>query len=153
VSDDDLRAFIVREMASNGADWDAALDLVFRCDGIPDRAVRARTLGELLLMSNHRHHQGVTMAMQQLADPAGIAAIRARLDTGFDDLAYTCSDDIVIAKWFSHALWKIGTPEAIALIRRHASSANAQVAEEMTYRLERIAQDTPELLAQTGAAN
>ena len=53
-------------------------------------------------------------------------------------LEYTASDDDVIAKWFSHALADINTPEAIEVIREFSKSANPGIAEEMNYRLEKI---------------
>jgi hypothetical protein len=148
---DGLEDFIAHEMARNGADWAVGIELLAMCCNIPDRRAKLRTLSRLLLTPAHHQHQAVTMEMQQMADPASIDAIRATLDKGFGDFAYTCSDDNVIAKWFGHALWKIGTPEAIALIREHARSPNPLVAEEMRYRLERIAEDTPDLLVPAGS--
>ncbi len=53
-------------------------------------------------------------------------------------LEYTCSEPGVIAKWFSHALADINTPESIALIKEIATSGKPEVAEEMAYRLRRL---------------
>ena len=138
---DGLERFIVDEMARSDGDWHVETLLLDLCSHMPDRAAKARTLGRLLRMPTHQRHQAVTMEIQQLADPSSVAAIQATLERGFADFAYTGSDDNVIAKWFGHALWKIGTPEAIAVIREHARSSNPLVAEEMTYRLKRISAD------------
>ncbi|WP_223572502.1 hypothetical protein [Xanthomonas citri] len=51
---------------------------------------------------------------------------------------YTCSEPGVIAKWFSHALADIYTPESIAVIEEFAKCSDPEIAEEMTYRLRRI---------------
>lgn len=51
---------------------------------------------------------------------------------------YTCSEPGVIAKWFSHALADIDTPESIAVIEESAKCSDPEIAEEMTYRLRRI---------------
>jgi len=141
-----LENFIVQAMASEEPTYETSESLVALCEYMPDRAARVRTLNQLLLLPTHRSHQRVTHDIQDEGDPSSIAPIREILAKGFADFAYTFSDDVVIAKWFGHALWRIGTPEAIALIREQAGSANPGIAEEMTYRLERIAEATPELL-------
>jgi hypothetical protein len=51
-----------------------------------------------------------------MALPSGVVFIQAVLSGGFAHLAYNFSDSAVIAKWFSHALFAIGTDEAIAVI-------------------------------------
>lgn len=150
---DGLEDFIAGEMERGGADWDVGNLLLCMCCAMTDRAAKVRTLSRLLLIPTHRHHQEVTMEIQQMRDPGGIAAIRATLAKGFGDFAYTGSDDNVICKWFGHALWKIGTQEAIAVIREHADSPNPLIAQEMRYRLERIAEDAPRLLAAGERAN
>lgn len=52
---------------------------------------------------------------------------------------YTGSDDEVIAKWFSHALAEIGTAEAIEVIKEFCADDNAGIAEEMRYRVKKLA--------------
>lgn len=53
-------------------------------------------------------------------------------------IPHTNSEQGVIAKWFSHALASIGTPEAIELIKEFAKCDDAGIAEEMNYRLRRL---------------
>ena len=73
-----------------------------------------------------------------LRSPSSIPYIRQVLAGGFLMLEYTCSEPGVIAKWFSHALADINTPEAISVIREFAGSSDPGVAEEMAYRLKRL---------------
>lgn len=63
--------------------------------------------------------------------------VRTSLERGFSRLAYTASEDGVIAKWHSWLLADIGTPDAMQLLREHSRSDNPQIAEAMTYRLRR----------------
>ena len=63
------------------------------------------------------------------------------LEGGFARFAYTCSEDGVIAKWFSWLLADIGTPEALAVLKRFAGDPNPEIAAEMRYRLRRLAGD------------
>lgn len=99
---------------------------------------KADVLNNLLCMPGHELHQEVARAIQDLGNPASVAGIRCVLEGGFEFLEYTCSDDEVIAKWFSHALASIGTPEAIGLIKEFAASDNAGIASEMRYRLGKL---------------
>lgn len=95
-------------------------------------------LHELLHDDRHQRHQAVVRALQLRRDPTSVAELRRALQRGFDRLAYTCSEHGVIAKWFSHALADIGTPEAIAVLEAFAQSPDDQVAAEMRYRLGRL---------------
>lgn len=92
-------------------------------------------LNALVLHPGHTQHQAVIKALQGLADPSSVAVLRQALSDGFGIYAYTCSEDDVIAKWFSWALFAIGTPESIEVLREFASHENAAIAEEMRYRL------------------
>ncbi|WFW64381.1 hypothetical protein NFJ77_19995 [Escherichia coli] len=96
-------------------------------------------LNLLLVTSGHYHHQEVAMKLQQIGDPSTIPYVRQVFAHGFDYLDYTCSDSGAIAKWFSHLLWKIGTPEALALIQEYTSHSDEGIRKEMLYRLKRIA--------------
>ncbi len=96
-------------------------------------------LNVLLVTSGHYHHQEVAMKLQQIGDPSTIPYVRQVFDQGFYYLDYTCSDSGAIAKWFSHLLWKIGTPEALALIQEYTSHSDEGIRKEMLYRLKRIA--------------
>lgn len=131
---------ILAQMAAAIAavDWDAQEAVVELACGIDDVDLKAAALNGLLAMPGHELHQQVTMEIQRLKSASSVPIIEAVLEGGFDYLQYTCSEDEVIAKWFSHALASIGTPEAIALIRKFAASENAGIASEMQYRLERI---------------
>lgn len=132
--------FVVREMAVAIAsqDWNLwTVVLCMTCD-IEDAAVKADTLGRLLLMRGHRVHQEVAMEIQQLGHPSSVAVIRQILERGFDDFAYTGSGHETIAKWFSHALRAIGTPQAVDLLREFTHSRDAGLAAGMIYRLSRM---------------
>lgn len=135
-----IKNHILEQMAAAiaAADWDAQEAVVDLACGIDDADLKAEALNGLLAMPGHELHQQVTMEIQQLKSASSVSVIEAVLEGGFDYLQYTCSEDEVIAKWFSHALASIGTPEAIALIRKFAASENAGIASEMQYRLERI---------------
>lgn len=119
-------------------DWDAAESCFELACSINDADRKAQVLNGLLAMPGHELHQQVAMEIQRLKSASSVAVIEAVLESGFDYLQYTCSEDEVIAKWFSHALASIGTPEAIALIRKFAVSDNAGIASEMQYRLQRL---------------
>lgn len=135
-----IKNHILEQMAAAiaAADWDAQEAVFDVACGIDDADLKAEALNGLLAMPGHELHQQVTMEIQQLKSASSVSVIEAVLEGGFDYLQYTCSEDEVIAKWFSHALASIGTPEAIALIRKFAASENAGIASEMQYRLERI---------------
>ena len=90
---------------------------------------------ELMLTAGHHKHQEVANCIQGRANPASLPTVKKVLDQGFDQFAYTCSEDAVIAKWFSHILGNIGTPDAIQLLKTYAESANDGIATEMKYRL------------------
>ena len=97
-------------------------------------------LHELVVTPGHHVHQEVAFEIQQRADPTSLPVVTRILDTGFEYLAYTCSKDRTIAKWFGHILTRIGTPEAVAMVQVYARSDNSGIAEEMQYRLRRIGQ-------------
>ena len=135
-----IKDFVLEEMraASTDGDWDACLALLSLARGIADPQRKAEVLNSMLVMPEHRIHQEVTMEIQRLAHHSSVPYIRKILESNFETLAYTCSDDEVLAKWFSHALAKIGTPESISLIREFAASANSGIAHEMRYRLAKV---------------
>ena len=93
-------------------------------------------LNQLIINPNHWSHQRLVKHLQDdLKYPSSVQYIRKVLESNFDYLQYTYSDDGVIAKWFSHALHSIGTKEAVELMREYSNSANHQIKDEMRYRL------------------
>jgi len=92
-------------------------------------------LNILLLEPNHRSHQVVTKKIQDLANPKSVPFIKKALESNFDYLAYTCSNSGAIAKWFSWALFSIGTEDAINLIKEYTKSEDEEIRNEMIYRL------------------
>ena len=93
-------------------------------------------LNLLIINPNHWSHQRLVKHLQDdLKYPSSVQYIRKALESKFDYLQYTASDDGVIAKWFSHALNSIGTKEAIGLMKEYSESENYQVKDEMRYRL------------------
>jgi hypothetical protein len=95
-------------------------------------------LNELLINPNHRSHQLVTKTIQELKSPSSVPFIRQVLQSNFEYLAYTGSDSDAIAKWFSWALYSIGTIDALDLMREYSNSSDEGVREEMTYRLSKV---------------
>ena len=131
---------ILREMALAIAqsDWEASHDLLDLIRTVSQPVDRAEILNELLVMPGHKLHQEVTREIQLLRSPSSVPYIRQVLQGGFQMLEYTCSEPGVVAKWFSHALADIRTPESIALIKEVATSGEPEIAEEMAYRLRRL---------------
>ncbi|WP_374518232.1 hypothetical protein [Undibacterium squillarum] len=131
---------VLREMAAAIAsgDWQETHALLGRVQAIGNPHEKADVLNSLLVMPGHELHQEVAREIQKLRSPSSIPFIRHMLTEGFQMLEYTCSEPGVIAKWFSHALADINTPDAIALIKEFSASSNQEVAEEMSYRLERL---------------
>jgi hypothetical protein len=136
-----VKSYILNEMAAaiSGSNWEASYTLLAMARAIENPKVKADVLNGLLVMHWHELHQEVTMEVQRLKSTSSVSYIRSVLGGGFHFLAYTCAEDEVIAKWFSHALAKIGTPEAIEVIKEFSVAGNAGIAEEMRYRLEKLA--------------
>lgn len=95
-------------------------------------------LNLLLVEPNHISHQVITKQLQDLANPKSIPFIKQVLESNFDYLEYTCSESESIAKWFSWALFSIGTKEAIALIKEYTKSNDEGIRNEMIYRLKKV---------------
>jgi HEAT repeat protein len=133
------RTFLVSELliASEANDSDAG-DTLFELACQLSEPIKLEILHALLLTPGHRFHQQTAKALQEIASPSSIPTLLAALENGFANFRYTGSDNVVIAKWFSHALAGIGTPEAIAVIERFAQSDNEGVSSEMKYRLKRL---------------
>jgi HEAT repeat protein len=113
-------------------------DLLYQIDHQILKQEEINFLNELLLNPEHYGHQVVAKLLQGVKSPSSIPYVRQVLASGFDFLAYTCSEDGVIAKWFSHLLASIGTPEAIDLMREYANDENEGIREEMNYRLKKV---------------
>lgn len=135
-----LKGYILDEMAIaiDASDWEAWYTLLAMARTIEPREAKADVLHSLLRMPGHELHQEITRELQDLGSPSSVPCIRSMLEGGLDFFAYTGSDDVVIAKWFSHALASIGTPEAIELIREYTGSDNDGIASEMRYRLGKL---------------
>jgi HEAT repeat protein len=99
------------------------------------RGASLDVLHELLLQPGHQSHQRVVFTLQALKDPRSVPFLQQALAAPFDYLDYTCSESQVIAKWFSHALLAIGTPEAIQVLREFARSPDPGIREEMQARI------------------
>lgn len=134
-----IKKNVLREMADAIAarDWQASHALLDFLRNMQDPEVKADLLNSLLLMPGHQLHQAITREIQLLRSPSSIPYIRHMLAGGFKLLEYTCSESGVIAKWFSHALADINTPESIAVIKEFAVSPDPDIAEEMASRLRR----------------
>ncbi|MEA9554859.1 hypothetical protein VC273_02620 [Xanthomonas nasturtii] len=135
-----IKQQVLREMsiAISQNNWQASCDLLSLTLTIGEPENRSDILNELLVMPGHELHQEVTREIQLLRSPSSVRYIRQVLEGDFQMLEYTCSEPGVIAKWFSHALADINTPESIALIKEIATSGKPEVAEEVAYRLRRL---------------
>lgn len=105
---------------------------------IEDISNRVDLLNELLLVNSHRQHQYIAGAIQGLKTPSSIPFIDKVLDSKFDGIPYTGSESNSMAKWFSWALYCIGTEQAIDVIRKHTHSVDKGIRREMHYRLRKI---------------
>jgi HEAT repeat protein len=94
-------------------------------------------LNRLLLVPFHRSHQSITKVIQDIRSPSSVPFIRKVLESNFEYLAYTCSESGVIAKWFSWALYRIGTKEAIDLMKEFTQVEDEGIRDEMLYRLKK----------------
>jgi hypothetical protein len=135
-----IKEKVLREMAAAIVedDWQATYDLLTLTRSISDQEQKVDVFNSLLVMPGHGLHQEVTREIQLLRSPSSVPYIRRVLKNGFQMFEYTCSEPGVIAKWFSHALADINTPESIAVIEEFAESGEPEVAEEMAYRLRRL---------------
>ncbi|HEX5001694.1 MAG TPA: hypothetical protein VFW78_04300 [Bacteroidia bacterium] len=95
-------------------------------------------LNELLINPNHKSHLRIEKTLQVIKSPTTVPYVKKALETNFDYLQYTFSNDEVLAKWFSWLLAEIGTEEAINLIREYSNSPNEGIKKEMLYHLKRI---------------
>jgi hypothetical protein len=111
------------------------IHLIYLCD---NKAPFIDILNALLLNPHHKSHQFVTKNLQQLKHPSSVTFIEQALATNFDYLNYTGSEPEVIAKWFSWALFSIGTEEAVNTLKQYAQSDNAGIKKEMLYRLNKF---------------
>ena len=115
---------------------DAAINLMWwGIERFKNQTDYTDVLNRLLLIPYHHEHQYITKTLQGIKSPLSVPFIRQVLETDFSYLAYTCSESGVIAKWFSHALFDIGTAEAIEVMRDFSQSDDAGVRAEMLYRL------------------
>lgn len=140
ISVETVKNYVLDEMALAiiDLDWEAWYALLSMTRSIPNEEIRADTLNNLLMMPGHKLHQEVTREIQLLKSASSAPFIRKVLQGGFAFLEYTGSEDEVIAKWFSHALADIDTPDAIDVIEEFSHSTNVGIAKEMTYRLAQI---------------
>jgi hypothetical protein len=98
------------------------------------------TLNALMVSPNHRSHQMIAKTLQDhLPDPKSIPFVRQVLASNFDYLEYTCSESDVITKWLGWLLYAIGTQEAIDVMREYSNSTDPGIAQEMRYRLRKVA--------------
>ena len=127
----------VREAIKKG-DLDELDDAIFEMLYSSEPIEKVGILNELLLVPFHQHHQAITKALQDIKSPSSVPFIRKVLESNFECLEYTCSESNAIAKWFSWALYCIGTEEAIDLMKEYANSEDEGIRKEMQYRLGKV---------------
>lgn len=101
---------------------------------------QVEVLNLILLNRDHKHHQQIVRQIQDLADPSSVPYLRRTLEDGIDymDEYNGCSGTGVVAKWLSHALFSIGTAEAIEVLRDFAKHPDPEIRDEMLYRLGKL---------------
>ena len=119
----------------NNEDLDYALTLMYL---VEDGMYFIDVMNNLLLEPNHCKHQEITRFLQDMKHPSSIEFIRKVLLTNYDYLEYTGSESRAISGWFSHALYQIGTKEAIDVIKEFSHSEDEGIREEMIYRLNKL---------------
>jgi hypothetical protein len=95
-------------------------------------------LNELLLITFHRQHQYIARTIQDYKILSSVPFIDKVLESKFEGIPYTGSESRSMAKWFSWALYSIGTKEAIEVMKEHANSTDEGIREEMRYRLNKL---------------
>lgn len=96
------------------------------------------SLHKLILEPWHYSYENITHMLQDRMDPASIPFIRAAMHNKYAALEYTGGTGQFIGQC-GHALWSIGTPEAIQVIKELSeTSEDPIIRAEMTYRLRRI---------------
>jgi hypothetical protein len=104
-----------------------------------DHAEKAVLLCEMLLIKQHYRHQELVRELQLMAEPSAVPYLVKAFTSNLDYMdEYNGSGSGVVAKWFSHALLDIGTPEAIEALRAFSAHSDAEVREEMAYRLTKL---------------
>lgn len=126
------------ELASKSGNDDITEMLIDLIRLLDDSPTIIEVLNHLLIKSSHQSHQEIAMRLQKVKSPSTVLYVRKALETDFDYLAYTCSDDRTVAKWFSWILFEIGTPEALALMKEYTNSSNEGISAEMQYRLSKV---------------
>jgi hypothetical protein len=121
--------------SDNSYRLDLLMQLIWLCQ---DKSSLTPILNELLIYPHHYRHQEIARLLQKNKNPSTIPYVRKALDSGFNYLAYTGSNDRSIAKWFSWLLSDIGTSEAISVIKEYSRSQNEEIRQEMNYRLSKI---------------
>jgi hypothetical protein len=120
------------------ADADRIYMLIDVALKLPDTE-KATLLNEVLVIRGHRRHQEIVRHLQLLASPSSVPFLRQMLDEGIAHMVECSnSESGVVAKWFSHALFSIGTPEAIEVIRQFSAHSDEAVRQEMLYRLSKL---------------
>jgi hypothetical protein len=121
--------------SANAEEIQMSLSLIWLSGDIPQYV---DLLNELLVNPNHQSHQRIAKALQDIApSPTTLPFIRKALESKFDYLEYTCSENSAIAKWFSWLLCSIRTKEAIEMMKEFSNSSDEGIANEMRYRLKR----------------
>lgn len=111
------------------------LEVALQYEGIE----KATCLGEMLLIRQHYRHQELVRELQRMAEPSAVPYLVSALNSNLDHMVeYNGSGSGVVAKWFSHALFDIGTPESIEALRVLSAHSDAEIRKEMTYRLTKL---------------
>jgi len=112
-----------------------ALEVALQSEG----AETAACLCEMLLVREHDRHQELVRQLQLMAEASAVPYLVEALNSNLDHMVeYNGSGSGVVAKWFSHALFDIGTPEAIEALKALSAHSDTEVRDEMAYRLTRL---------------
>ncbi|MDT3457453.1 hypothetical protein ROV96_19045 [Stenotrophomonas pavanii] len=112
-----------------------ALEVALQSEGTE----KAACLCEMLLVREHDRHQELVRELQLMAEPSAVPYLVQAFNSNLDHMVeYNGSGSGVVAKWFSHAFFDIGTPEAIEAIKTLSAHSDTEVRDEMAYRLAKL---------------
>jgi len=112
-----------------------ALEVALQSEGTET----AVCLCEMLLVREHDRHQELVRELQLMAEPSAVPYLVKALNSNLSHMVeYNGSGSGVVAKWFSHALLDIGTPEAIEALKALSVHSDTEVRDEMAYRLTKL---------------